>query len=111
MTVEQFAMIVIGLFLATLLLFASTAFVGTWLLYRRIRRSRALKLAMREAQARFAPWGPARDVAGLRRDLARDVDVTSRHLQQARRSGIAPSDSRVLLASLTGVAASLDIEL
>lgn len=104
-------MVIIGLFLATLLLFATTAFVGTWLIYRRIRHSRALALVVRETQARVAPWGPARDVAGMRRDVARDADVTSRHLQQAKRAGIAPPDSGQLLASLKSVAASLDAEL
>jgi hypothetical protein len=93
------------------LVLVSVALIASWLIYRRLRRSRLLARAVLEAQFLLAPWGPVHEIAALRRDAAREADLTTRHLQQAQRTGVAATDVSGLIDSLTSAARSLDAEL
>lgn len=102
--------ILIGLF-ATAMVFFALAIVACWLIYRRIRRSRMVRRMAIGVQTLTAPWGPGRDIAAMRRAVARDADATRRQIQEARRAGITAGDPAELIGSLTRTAQTLDAEL
>jgi hypothetical protein len=105
--------------LLKLLLFASALFalttalagVAAWQIWRLLRRRLRIEQRLRTVKVWVTPPGGRREVAALRRELAKSVSATPRAVTVVQRAAGVVGDLPQLARRLVRVAATLDAEL
>ena len=105
--------------LLKLLLFASALFalitalagVAAWQIWRLLRRRLRIEQRLRTVKVWVTPPGGRREVAALRRELAKPVSATPRAVTVVQRAAGVVGDLPQLARRLVRVAATLDAEL